>query len=129
MKILNLTQHMATPEQVVMGVFEPENKTRIQELLTFNSLPTREEINDRAMAIASYAGCQTDCTHAMIGGAPYLMPALEHALTFQGITPLYSFTERVSVETVQPDGTVKKTAVFKHIGFVALNLDPYDFGV
>jgi len=119
---------MATPEQVVQGVIEPENKEYIQKFLTFDSLPTREEINDRAHLLATYAN-HTDCTHAMIGGAPYLMSALENALTFQGITPMYSFTERVSVETVQPDGTVKKTAVFKHIGFVTLNLDPYDFGV
>ena len=56
---------------------------------------------------------------AMIGGAPYLMPALEKELIALGIEPVYSFSERVSEETVQADGSVVKTNVFKHVGFVS----------
>lgn len=56
---------------------------------------------------------------AMIGGAPYLMAPLEAELKKLGIEPVYAFSERVSEETVQADGTVVKTNVFKHVGFVS----------
>lgn len=55
---------------------------------------------------------------AMIGGAPFLMPALEKALRTKGILPVYAFSQRESVEEIMEDGTVRKTAVFKHRGFV-----------
>jgi hypothetical protein len=39
MKILNLTQHEATKEQVAAGGVEPLDKEAVQRLLTFNNLP------------------------------------------------------------------------------------------
>ena len=54
----------------------------------------------------------------MIGGAPYLMGALEVALKKVGIQPVYSFSERVSKEVVLEDGTTQKTSVFCHKGFI-----------
>jgi len=54
----------------------------------------------------------------MIGGAPFLMSALEDALVIAGITPLYAFSVRESVEAEQADGSVRKVAVFRHLGFV-----------
>ena len=54
---------------------------------------------------------------AMIGGAPYLMERLAKRLREFEITPLYALTERVSVEETLPDGSVRKTAVFEHLGF------------
>ena len=51
------------------------------------------------------------------------MAQLERRLRKVGIIPLYSFTERVSVEETLPDGSVKKSSVFKHAGWV----DPADF--
>lgn len=117
MKILNLTQHVATPEQVAQGVFEPADKTAVQALLTFNTLPTGEEISKRAFDLAELAH-KAGAEAAMIGGAPYLMSWLETALRHSGVTPLYSFTQRESEEQAQPDGTVRKVAVFRHVGFV-----------
>ena len=55
---------------------------------------------------------------AMIGGAPYLMAELEKALWNRGIEPVYSFSERKSVET-EKDGVVTKVNVFEHVGFVS----------
>lgn len=128
--ILNLTQHNATPEQKAQLVVEPRMcKAKIQKLLTFEEIPTKEEIEARASELAEiavseanhYAG-ETDnriwITRVMIGGAPYLMGALEKALRECGFTPVYAFSKRESVEQPQPDGSVKKTAVFRHIGFV-----------
>ncbi|MHB0929605.1 MAG: hypothetical protein ACYC3W_12015, partial [Candidatus Nanopelagicales bacterium] len=55
---------------------------------------------------------------AMIGGAPFLMAPLEKALLSIGINPVFAFSERKSVEAHGADGTVTKTQVFKHVGFV-----------
>ena len=120
--ILNLTQHAASPEQVEAGVVEPEEKARVQALLTFASLPSLDEIRERAEALAEIAS-EHGATQAMIGGAPYLMAPLEWALLRKNVLPLYSFTERVSEEKVEPDGTTRKVSTFRHVGFVRVD-DP-----
>lgn len=117
MTILNLTQHIATPEQVEVGVIEPTDKERVKNLLTFVGLPTKELISERAQALADITS-ESGCESAMIGGAPYLLGALENALKKRGVKPLYSFTERVSVEKQKEDGIVEKVAIFKHAGWV-----------
>lgn len=127
--IINLTQHLATPEQAAAGVCDlPESvREELTKALTFVSLPTAEEIEERAQYIAGFAvfnglGGDLDddpaALFAMIGGAPYLMAPLEKALADHGVRPVYAFSQRVSVEAQQPDGTVLKTNVFKHVGFV-----------
>ena len=55
MTILNLTQHVATPDQIAAGVVEPTAKKVVQELLTFASPPTATEIHDRAAKLAALA--------------------------------------------------------------------------
>jgi len=117
--IINLTQHLATPEQENMGVINlPEDKrATLLSLLTFTTIPTKEEVKERANKIALLVD-GTGCGTAMIGGAPYLMPILAETLKKWNIIPVFSFTERNVVETTQPDGTVVKTAIFKHVGWV-----------
>lgn len=119
--ILNLTQHEATPEQVSAGVVtSPADEAGIRALLTFKNLPTREEIQYRAISLAAIAAnfFKGEDGAALIGGAPYLMAPLERELHHRGIVPLYSFSERVSEERTTPSGEVVKTNVFKHVGFV-----------
>lgn len=111
MQMINLTQHIGTADQ---NVTEPADKGAVQELLTFDSLPSSAEIQKRAEALAEIAkGYST----AMIGGAPYLMGPLEKALFEVGVAPYYAFSERVSVE-VEVDGVITKKTTFKHVGFV-----------
>lgn len=55
---------------------------------------------------------------AMIGGAPWLMEPLAKRLRAHGIIPLFAFSRRESIEQVQQDGSVRKTNVLKHAGFV-----------
>jgi len=104
-------------------------KEKIQKLLTFEEIPSKEEIEARAKELARIAASEashyagdTDnmiwITRVMIGGAPYLMGALEKALRESGFTPVYAFSKRESVEQPQPDGSVKKIQVFRHLGFV-----------
>lgn len=139
MAILNLTQHAATPEQREAGVIDLPTAEReaVIELLTFDDVPTAQELGNRAHDIALIAaGCAAGedradddgtlpdgdrggfALHALIGGAPFFMHSLEDALYQQGIHPVYAFSRRESQEQVQADGSVRKINVFRHAGFV-----------
>ena len=119
MVILTLTQHVATGEQVSAGVEEPPAgvKELISRLLTFEDIPSTEEMKFRARTLAEIARASR-VEAALIGGAPYFMSALEQALLNVGVEPIYSFSQRVSVEETQTDGSVRKVSAFKHVGFV-----------
>ena len=129
MFIINLTQHNATPDQQAEGVVDlpAEHRKALTEALTFDELPSSEEIIERANAVVSIAtmnGLGGDAdedpwpTAAMVGGAPWLMPALCRALENTGIQPLFAFSTRESVD-VEQDGQVVKTSRFIHRGFIA----------
>lgn len=116
--IINLTQHEIISEQ--LEGFEQVGlsyRDMIKGFLTFENLPTRREIEACAYTLARIAVGQK-VTHAMIGGAPYLMSTLEHALKYYGVQPLYAFSKRESVEKTLDDGTIQKVSVFKHAGWV-----------
>jgi hypothetical protein len=144
-RILNLTQHTPTPEQIAAGVVSGEIsdalQTEVRALLTFDALPTPVEVRRRAerladiaasaFTIVDYGGdsglvANESFKFAMIGGAPYLMAPLEVALRARDITPLYAFSVRESVDQVQQDGSVRKVAVFRHAGFVGCEADDPD---
>lgn len=134
--ILNLTQHMATNDQRAAGVVDLPDTLRahVTDWLTFLTLPTAAEIHERATALADLAsrlqdpedragegvnlGSSAFALHALIGGAPWFMAPLEAALRDRGVIPVYAFSVRESVEETAPDGTVRKSAVFRHKGFV-----------
>jgi hypothetical protein len=117
MSIINLTQHAATPDQMAAGVVEPADKAGVQSLLTFEQAPDATDMNRRAGALADIAKA-SGAEAAMIGGAPYFMAPLEAALVVAGVRPLYSFTRREAVDEKQPDGSVRKTQVFRHAAWV-----------
>jgi len=112
-KIINLTQHNGTPEQVSEGLVEPANKKEVQELLTFVDVPEKENIWDRAERLAEIAE-ENGAEKALIGGALWLMYPLAKCLKDCGIMPVFSFSVRESVDVPPADGTVIKKAVFKH---------------
>jgi len=120
--ILNLTQHGATTEQLAAGVVDlpVAEKAMLVRLLTVDDLPNKREIEVRCHDIAMLGATafEQHPTRAMIGGAPWMMSALEDALINQGIEPVYAFSRRVSEEVTQPDGAVIKSNIFKHIGFI-----------
>lgn len=122
MKILNLTQHDATPNQIEDGVIEPEHneKESIKRLLTFNVKPEKDDIEARAWLLSDIA-LRSKCKAVMIGGAPFLMPELSKCLKERGIRVLFSFSLRKSIEKPnEKDGSVEKVSVFEHIGFVEI---------
>jgi hypothetical protein len=122
-KTINLTQHTPAQEQTdvftVPGLYDQDTDTleSVSDLLTFDNLPTQDEMNVRANKLALLASRQR-ADKALIGGAPFFMSTLENALIAVGVTPVYAFSQRQSVEVVQEDGTVVKTNVFKHLGYV-----------
>jgi len=131
-KILNLTIHRPTPDQIKVGVVEPSpnDKDKIVSLLSFSSLPMWWEVEERAEKLADLAYAlivelsggfypsDQSWGAVMIGGAPYLMPPLQRALLKRGLKPLYAFSRREVVEEAQADGSVKKSIIFKHIGWI-----------
>ena len=129
--IINLTQHAATGEQLDAGVVDlcGVEAEALRALLTFEALPSAAEIAGRAELLAGLAelnglgepeGDDPFPFAAMIGGAPYLMAALEQALLTRGIMPVYAFSVRETEEQPQPDGSVRKVAIFRHAGFVRI---------
>ena len=119
--IINLTQHQSTPDQKAAGVvdLEGEDLDKLKKQLTFlpPSPPNPGNMQFRAKVIALIA-FRSGAKKAMIGGAMYFQGPLARALIRQGITPLWAFTERKVKEVTQPDGSVRKYGVFKHLGFV-----------
>ena len=136
--IINLTQHQMVQEQyeyngielyeVQFKGHEKEARADILEALTFNEIPSKEDIIGRAKTLSTIAVATLNQArdlsgldakfYALIGGAPYLMSALEKELKEDGIIPLYAFSKRESVEKVNPDGSVTKTCIFKHAGYI-----------
>ena len=134
--ILNLTQHRATADQLKAGVVDlpAAQQMELVKLLTFETRPDKWELKNRARSIAAFAAesgikmgvlehvvCQGEKLiggAVMIGGAPFLMAQLEHELHMIGVDVCYAFSTRESVESVNETGAVKKTAIFRHAGFV-----------
>lgn len=119
MILINLTQHQLTQEQLQGAVqVGADVRDEVVKLITFNGLPTAGEIKGNANRLAEIC-CDMHASHAVIGGAPYLMRPLEQALRKVGVTPLYAFTERVAVEVTNPEtGEVTKTSKFNFAGWV-----------
>jgi hypothetical protein len=116
-RILNLTLHEASAEQKADGVVEPTDKAAVSMLLTFDACPDLAIIRQRATDIAALTVAER-ADAAMLGGALWLMAPLEAELRAAGIVPMYAFSVRDSVEAKQPDGSIRKTQVFRHAGWV-----------
>ena len=116
MKILNLTQHKATQDQLDAGVEEPVYKEKLCSYLNFDSgIPTYLGMKSRAEKLALYAKNE-GYDKVMIGGAPYFMPVLEFVMKEAGLKVCYAFSKRVSEEK-EINGVVVKVNSFKHLGF------------
>ena len=125
---MNMTQHPATQEQFLDGVFDlpAEWRETISTLLTVDDFPHRsarqtveENILERCRQLADIADRLADGVKIiMIGGAPFMMAPLEQALTLKQFRVFYAFSRRESSETKQPDGSIQKVSVFRHEGFI-----------
>jgi copper homeostasis protein CutC len=111
MKILNLTQHVASDEQVKEGVFEPieADKVEIKKLLTVKA---GDSLTEKVEGLVEIAKKYHDADYIMIGGVAYLIAPLESKLKSAGLNPVHAFSERAVVEK---NGV--KTSIFKHTGW------------
>jgi len=105
MKVFNATQHNATSAQINAGVLDlavAGQPSWLKDLLTFDSLPSDEEIKERCEEIARNIEAEifSVCDYAaegyavMIGGAPWLMPALLRTFSRRGIRTCFAFSQR-----------------------------------
>lgn len=123
--IINLTQHQATADQVEAGVanLSGEDLAKLKSILTFVGVSTREEREARAQEVVALATAvwqelgEPSGKAVMVGGKPSFMAPLEAALLAVGFAVGYAHSDRVSVDTILPDGSVGKSSVFKHLGF------------
>lgn len=128
MIILNLTQHEATLDQQNSGVrnLKSENYEEIKKLLTFENIPTSDEMIKRAHNICNIILKEKGrkiIDGVMIGGAPFFMSTLEKIIRrfFKNLKILYAFSKREVEVIIDPfDKSVNKSSVFKHIGFVEI---------
>jgi hypothetical protein len=104
------------PEQGCVELPE-ELQNEVRNLITFNEIPSDCEMRARAVRVAEIA-TESGADSAMIGGAPYFQRYLEEELLVRGVEPVFAFSKRESVESIQEDGSVQKTFVFRHTGFV-----------
>lgn len=128
-RILNLTQHSATADQAAEGVVDLPGYEREQamELLNFAECPDAADIADRVHDLALLASMSDAWGEAgppadarvMIGGALWLMaPLAAELLHTHRLQPVFAFSRRESLDQPQQDGTVRKTVVFRHAGWV-----------
>ena len=126
--IINLTIHPATTAQIEAGVVDlPDHQYHaLRALLLFEEIPTQREIaaTARKIRLLAEAVVKPGSSHqVMLGGAPFLMAALEQELEDPispggcRFAPVYAFSQRVSEEIATPDGGVRKVSVFRHLGF------------
>ena len=116
-KIVNLTQHSSTETQAEQGVIEPPDKEYVKSLITFEDIPTLQDLRKRANLLVEICR-EMNMQFALIAGAHWWLIVLEHHLRIHGITPLQSFSKRVSFEHTNENGTVHMVKTFVHAGWI-----------
>lgn len=126
MYIYNLTQHKATPDQERDGVVNLSDHRigDLKTLLDFDAMPSHSDIVRRAKLIARLVIAEAIDDEqygyypigVMIGGAPWLMPALTNVLKEEDISVFFAYPPRVSKDIVKEDGSVEKVSIFEYQG-------------
>jgi len=120
MRVFNLTKHAMTPQQLAEGGIDVPAAQKASDLQDFTSMPTSNELKSRAfklMDLAIDAGGEVG-DGVMLAGAMYFIPYLVDAAKKTGFKPAFSFTQRVSKETKNKDGSVDMHYVFLHEGWI-----------
>ncbi len=99
-------------EQIVMlGEVEPA----LQK--SFSQVPAKATTDDIRSLASSIVGAALHhgATHMFVVGEPSVTLHASLMAFEAGLDVVQSTTERVSSESIQPDGSVVKTAVFQHV--------------
>lgn len=61
MRVINLTQHVATKEQIASGVFDVSEEYMgwLKEIMTFDEIPGQKDLDDRAHDLGLLQLCTT----------------------------------------------------------------------
>lgn len=120
MKVFNLTKHPMTQGQLDDGGVNLPTAQQASNLHDFTVMPSNHDMKLRADALMQIAvdhgSAQGD--GVLLAGAMYFVPVLVKAAKDRGFKPVFSFTQRVAVETTNPDDTVSLSYVFKHEGWM-----------
>ena len=115
-RILNFTQHKATLNQAVGGLFEPDNKDQIKNLLTLigikNAVQLTSLIRERVDKLTRIA-IDSGFNKVLIGGHPGLTSALAIELKKNNIEPVMAHSDRMYLK----DEAGIKTFKFEHTFF------------
>ena len=123
--IAAMCNFVGKPTGLDIGITAREIGSKLNDLVNswkFNDRERDIELNEGGMpeeaSGLNYYATRLKPWKVMIGGAPWFMSALEKELIANGFKPVYAFSERVSVDHHQPDGSVRKVNEFRHIGFI-----------
>lgn len=123
-KMLWCSAHTPTKEQMdslnTMGelIFLKDVDASLQEKIN-NCSSDRAELLQLADDINALR-LQMDCTIVQLGGSPmflYIAGSQINGCMSKNVL-IFAHSERVSIDVPQEDGTVVKTSVFKHIGWI-----------
>ena len=90
----------------------------ISDYVTPVALDKVQEFKLSGDRIADYNAIRSaQSVTCMVGGFPPLVEELVRQLRRLGHEPMYALSDRVSVEETLEDGSIRKTQVFKHLGF------------
>lgn len=120
MRVYNLTKHNFTNEQLASADCVDVPDAKSPHLQDFTAPPSDAEFKSRAaelMQLALAAGAK-EGDSVLLASAMYFIPSLVAAAKAAGFIPTFSFTQRVSQETKQEDGSIKQVYIFRHEGWI-----------
>lgn len=107
--------HTLTPDQEIgwdtISIVSADTKKQTSQVSADATLLDIKELASVVVAEAIAA----KATHILVTGEPTLMLHANLMAHELGLVCVQSTTQRDTVETVQPDGSVTKTQVFRHV--------------
>ncbi len=124
MKTYNFTLHHLDGEQKLDGITELPGWIRntLHNILTFRTIPTRAQMEDRARAVVSLA-LMAGADVIMIAPAPFFASTLEEKLEEHGIMSVYPYSSHVSANTTNSEGYIQRSGTFEYVGLVEGNFE------
>jgi len=117
--MINILAHKLTPEQVAELGGEPKHIRDLDPGLAAqiaNCPMDRGTLVDMAQNLV-FRACDDDARILAGSGSPAFTALLGAIAAKEGVGLVFAHSERVSVDEPQPDGSVKKTVIFKHVRF------------
>lgn len=104
--ILNISNLRVNDELKKFGVSEAKDWKLIKSLITFNEVPSNEEIRSRAASLAEIAKA-SEATGVLIGNprSQFMLSEIEKACEAKGIKIYYPFFVREKIDNEDENGS------------------------